>query len=91
MDAISVQTRTVRSFVLFFFFFIGIFRTPKFFYIVSKLLINIPVPAIIISGGAIIDNIGGNVPVAPSALNKFIRKYNAKHVIIPKLNLMPKL
>ena len=25
------------------------------------------------------DNIGGNVPVEPSALNRFIKKYNAKH------------
>ena len=45
----------------------------------------------IISGGAIIDSIGGNAPVAPSALNIFIRKYTAKQVIIPRLNFMPKL
>ena len=45
----------------------------------------------IISGGAIMDNIGGNVPVEPSALNRFIKKYNAKHAIIPILNFIPKL
>ena len=45
----------------------------------------------IISGGAIIANIGGNTPVAPSALNIFIIKYDAKHVTIPILNLKPKL
>ena len=50
-----------------------------------------PAPAIMISGGAMIDKTGGNVPVAPNALNMFIRKYTAKHVTIPKLNLIPKL
>ena len=45
----------------------------------------------IINGGAIIDNNGGNVPVAPKALNKLIKKYNAKHVMMPRLNLIPKL
>ena len=50
-----------------------------------------PAPAMIISGGAIIDSIGGNAPVAPIALNIFIRKYTAKQVMMPKLNLMPKL
>ena len=58
---------------------------------VSKLVINIPAPAIIINGGAMIDSIGGRVPVAPKALNMFTKKYTAKHVIMPRLNLMPKL
>lgn len=60
-------------------------------YIVSKLVINMPAPAIIINGGAIIDSMGGKVPVAPIALNIFIKKYTAKQVIIPRLNLIPKL
>ena len=88
--AISVQVRIIRKFV-FFFFFNGILFKTLMYYIVSKLFMNIPAPAIIISGGAIIDNIGGNAPVAPSALNKLIKKYNAKHVIMPRLNLIPKL
>ena len=50
-----------------------------------------PAPAMIINGGAIIDNAGGNVPVEPNALNIFIKKYTAKHVMMPKLNFMPKL
>ena len=50
-----------------------------------------PAPAIMISGGAIIDSIGGSVPVAPNALNIFTKKYTAKQVIIPKLNFIPKL
>ena len=62
-----------------------------FVYIVSKLVMNMPAPAIIINGGAIIESIGGRVPVVPKALNKLIKKYTAKHVIIPRLNLMPKL
>ena len=45
----------------------------------------------IINGGAIIDRIGGNAPVAPSALNIFVRKYTAKQVKIPRLNFVPKL
>ena len=61
------------------------------FYIVSKLVKNIHAPAIIIICGAIIDTNGGNVPDTPNALNKFTTKYNAKHVMIPKLNLIPKL
>ena len=48
-------------------------------------------PAIIMIGGAITDINGGNVPVAPKALNRFIIKYKAKHVKIPKLNFNPKL
>lgn len=74
----------------FFFFLIGI-SAPFGVYIVSKLVMNIPAPAIIINGGAIIDSIGGNAPVAPMALNMFTRKYTAKHVMIPRLNLIPKL
>ena len=57
----------------------------------SKCSINAPAAAIIIIGGAMIANIGGNAPVAPNALNVFIRKYSKKHVIIPKLNFKPKL
>ncbi len=38
-----------------------------------------------------IANIGGNAPVAPSALNVLIKKYIKKHVIIPRLNFNPKL
>ena len=45
----------------------------------------------IINGGAMMDSAGGRVPVDPSALNIFIKKYTAKHVIIPKLNFIPKL
>ena len=45
----------------------------------------------IISGGAIIAKIAGNTPVAPNALNIFIVKYAAKHVIIPILNFKLKL
>ena len=50
-----------------------------------------PAPAMIISGGAIIASTAGKAPVAPSALNTFIVKYDAKHVTIPILNLNPKL
>ena len=57
----------------------------------SKCSINAPDAAIIIIGGAMIANIGGNAPVAPSALNVFIKKYIKKHVIIPRLNFNPKL
>ena len=60
-------------------------------YIVSKLVINTHAPAIMIICGAIIATNGGNVPVFPSALNKLTIKYNAKHVNIPRLNLIPKL
>lgn len=60
-------------------------------YIVSKLVMKMPAPAIIIRGGAIMANSGGNTPVAPRALNIFVKKYTAKHVIMPMLNLMPKL
>ncbi len=75
-----------------FFLFNGIVYIPvSVNQIASKLFMNMPAPAIMISGGAIIDNIGGNVPVAPNALNIFIRKYTAKHVIMPRLNFMPKL
>ena len=58
---------------------------------VSKLVINMPAPAIIISGGAMIANNGGSAPVAPNALNILVIKYIAKHVKIPILNFMPKL
>ncbi len=47
-------------------------------------------PAIIIICGAIIAINGGNAPVFPNALNRLTMKYSAKHVSIPKLNLMPK-
>lgn len=57
----------------------------------SKCSINAPDAAIIIIGGAIIANIGGNAPVAPRALNVLIKKYIKKHVMIPKLNFKPKL
>ena len=57
----------------------------------SKLAIKAPAPAIIISGGAIIAKIAGNTPVDPNALNIFIIKYDAKHVITPMLNLKLKL
>ena len=67
---ISVQVKILAN-LKFFFFLIGIF---VFRYIVSKLVINIPAPAMMIKGGAIMDNIGGRVPVAPRALNIFIRK-----------------
>lgn len=52
---------------------------------------NIPAPAIMISGGAIMASIAGNAPVDPNALNIFIIKYDAKHVITPMLNLKLKL
>ena len=60
-------------------------------YIVSKLAINTPDADIIISGGAIIANNVGNVPFEPNALNIFNRKYNTKHVNMPRLNFFPKL
>ena len=44
----------------------------------SKLVIKVPAPAIIISGGAMIDNSVGRAPVAPNALNIFMIKYRAK-------------
>jgi hypothetical protein len=50
-----------------------------------------PAIAIIIKGGAITAKNVGNAPVAPNALNMFVKKYNAKQVIIPMLNLIPKL
>ena len=58
---------------------------------VSKLAINTPDADIIIRGGAIMANNVGNVPFAPKTLNMFNRKYNTKHVNIPRLNLSPKL
>lgn len=58
---------------------------------VSKPAINTPAAAMIISGGAPVANMGGNAPVAPSALNIFVKKYTAKHVITPMLNFTPKL
>ena len=79
------------EFLSFSFFLMAYVCTPYEVYIVSKLLINIPAPAIIIKGGAIIDSTGGSAPVAPNALNIFIKKYTAKQVIIPRLNFMPKL
>jgi hypothetical protein len=90
MQIITAHINILRNFV-FDFFFDGICFFSCVCYIVSKLVINIPAPAIIINGGAIIDNIGGNAPVAPNALNIFIKKYNAKHVTIPRLNFIPKL
>ena len=36
-------------------------------------------------------SIAGNAPVDPNALNIFIIKYDAKHVITPILNLKLKL
>ena len=60
-------------------------------YIVSKLAINAPAPAIIISCGATIASNGGSTPVEPRALNIFVKKYTAKHVIIPMPNFKPKL
>lgn len=48
-----------------------------------------PEPAIIISGGAIIDNTAGSAPVVPNALNKLVKKYTPKQVIIPRLNFIP--
>ena len=60
-------------------------------YIVSKLVMNMHAPVIIIIWGAIIAINGGNVPVFPNALNKFTTKYKAKHVKIPKLNFKPKV
>ncbi len=62
-----------------------------FIYIVSKLVINTHAPAIIIIWGAIMAIKGGKIPVLPSALNKLVIKYNAKHTNIPKLNFIPKL
>lgn len=55
-------------------------------YIVSKLAINAPAAAMMISGGATTASSGGNAPVAPSALNILSIKYNAKHVMIPMPN-----
>ena len=86
--AIIIAIITILRKPIFFFLRNGILVP---FYIVSKLAINTPAPAIIISGGAIIANLAGNVPVAPSALNIFIAKYDAKHVTIPMPNFSPKL
>ena len=66
--AISIHIIICPRFV--FFLRNGILRTLLIIYIVSKLVMATPAPAIIISGGATIANNGGITPVAPRALNK---------------------
>lgn len=88
---IIAQNKNLYNFLELLLRFFGMLMTFVYDYMVSKLLINIPAPAMIINGGAMMDSAGGRVPVDPSALNIFIKKYTAKHVMIPKLNFIPKL